>query len=66
VGMTAEETNAIMERHGYILVGGDGNSREFVMVFGRHKDDRWTHRAIVLIFDANGILKKKERGGGLD
>jgi hypothetical protein len=57
VGMSAAEADAILARHGYTLAGGDGNLMEMVMVYRRHKAEP----PIVLIFGADGVLKKTER-----
>jgi hypothetical protein len=57
VGMSSTEAEAILEERGYTVVGGDGNARESVLVYQRHK----TEPPIVLIFGSDGRLKKKEQ-----
>jgi hypothetical protein len=57
VGMSAADAIAILEERGYSVVDGDGNSREWVVVYKRHK----TEPRIVLIFGRDNRLTNKER-----
>jgi hypothetical protein len=62
VGMSSENTNAIMKECGYEMGGGSVLHGEAVLVFKRNKDEP----LIGLIFGQDGRLKKKEQDSTME
>jgi len=57
VGMTSTEADAILLKHGFVLVHLDGNLSEILLVYKRGK----TESPIILICSRDGIVTMKER-----